>query len=102
MGAEKLRQFFTSAGRGGEQNGIRDVKRIASVESTGKRILVRFYRDIHAQRFAIGPSQVSPVLPGAERQETDVFVTPSDAKRLVDAGEAMFVKNQHGEIISEE
>jgi hypothetical protein len=92
MGAvEKLQQYFQPNTRSG---GAR------SNDPTGdKRVLVRRYKDVHLLRSQISPSQVSPTI--GERLETDIWLPPAEAKRLVDQGVAMFVKNQYGEIITE-
>ncbi len=95
MGAEKLTQYFKQNNRSGEH---------AANDLTGdKRVLIRRYADVHRQRFQIGPSQVKPATAAqGEVLETDLFVSPTEAKRLVDAGVAMFVKDLHGNPVTEE
>ena len=94
MGSEKLQQYFQP-----------NTRSTANDELTGeRRVLVRRYQDIHLQRFQISPTQVRPTLPvaGERNPETDIWLPPAEAKRLVDSGVAMFVKNQHGEIVTDD
>ena len=93
MGAEKLTQYFLKPNtRSGEH---------AANDPTGeKRVLVRYYKHIHQERFAISPQQTSVAIP--DRLETDVWLSPSHAQKLVNSGEAMICKDKHGSPIVEE
>ena len=92
--AEKLTQYFTP-----------NTRSTANDELTGdKRVLVRYYKNVHLQRFQISPSQVKPAMPqsGERDLENDVWLSPDIAQQAVNSGAAMFVRDKPGNVITEE
>ena len=91
----KITQYF-----GGIKNRASDQDRTRGSNITGsKRVLVRPVAAVHAARFAISSTNVSPVIP--ERMECDYFVTGEKAQQLVEAGEVFLLKDKHGRVIEE-
>lgn len=107
MGAENLLRYFRSSRGSGTQRGNKGHVERGDTFSE-KRVLVRRYADIHALRSQISPTKTQPAMPtagapgkGPDRLETDFFVSPAEAQRLVNSGDAMFVRDCHGKIVEE-